>query len=361
MKTLLITLEFPPFKGGVASYYSNLVKYWPLGEKIDVMDNNHQELMSECGKFSWLKSVSILLKALKRPGFDYLLVGQILPLGTVAYLATLIKPFTYGVVLHGLDFTSAIKSSRKRFLTKLILKKANKIICANSRVAQMVRVFDSGLSEKTEIVNPGIEPIIAQPSSESITNLQATYKLHDHFILFTLGRLTLRKGVDSVIKALSEWGPEDLKIKYFIAGSGSEEKYLRSLAAVSPLSESIVFLGEINEDEKWLWLHACDLFIMPAREIGNDFEGFGIVYLEANLAGKMVVAGNSGGVKDAVEEGVSGFLVDPENISEIKNLIIKLKNNKDLLFNMGKRGRERAITNFNWEKQSERLCHIIKK
>jgi phosphatidylinositol alpha-1,6-mannosyltransferase len=167
--------------------------------------------------------------------------------------------------------------------------------------------------------------------------------------------------VDSVIKALSEWGPEDLKIKYFIAGSGSEEKYLRSLAAVSPLSESIVFLGEINEDEKWLWLHACDLFIMPAREIGNDFEGFGIVYLEANLAGKMVVAGNSGGVKDAVEEGVSGFLVDPENISEIKNLIIKLKNNKDLLFNMGKRGRERAITNFNWEKQSERLCHIIKK
>jgi phosphatidylinositol alpha-1,6-mannosyltransferase len=360
MKTLLITLEYPPFKGGVANYYSNIVKYWPLEEKISVLDNSRQELMNEFNKFSWLKAVSVLLKTLKRPGFDYLLVGQILPLGTAAYIASFIKSFDYGVVLHGLDFTSAIKFSRKRFLTRLILNKANKIICANSHVAKMVTDFNFRLSEKIAIVNPGIEPIIAIPSKEDVQNLRDAHQLNGHFTLLTLGRLTLRKGVDSVIKALSDWGAEDLQIKYFIAGIGAEEKYLRSLASVSPLSESIIFLGELTDEEKWLWLHACDIFIMPAREIGDDFEGFGIVYLEANLAEKMVIAGNSGGVKDAVEEGVSGFLVNPENIEDIKKQIIKLKNNSNLLAALGKKAKLRAVNDFNWEKQAKLLCSLIK-
>lgn len=361
MRTLLITLEYHPFKGGIANYYTNLVKYWPLTEKISVLDNFHRKLLSEADRFSWLRSVSVLLKQLKKPGFDYLLVGQILPLGTAAYFASLIKPFNYGVILHGLDFTSAIKSKRKQFLTGLILKRAHKIICANSKVAEIVKIFDSSLMDKIAIVNPGIEPIIAKPDIDKIENLRATYQLNGYFTLFTLGRLVLRKGVDSVIKALNDMRGEDIKIKYFIAGLGREEKHLRSLAASSSYKESIVFLGELSEHEKWLWLHACDAFIMPAREIGEDFEGFGIVYLEANLAGKPVIAGNSGGVKDAVEDGVNGFLVDPNNIAEIKDKVMMLKNNYQLSFDLGVKGRERAITNFNWEKQAGYLCQIIKK
>ncbi|MFA6514211.1 MAG: glycosyltransferase family 4 protein [Patescibacteria group bacterium] len=360
MKTLLITLEYPPFKGGVANYYSNLAKYWPLEERIQVLDNARESLLSTNSRFSWLKTVSVLVKEIRTRGFDYLLVGQILPLGTAAWLATFIKPFKYGVILHGLDFNSALESSHKRFLAKLILKKADKIICANSRLAELVKNFNGDLANKIKIVNPGIDPIISLPSTEGLNNLQDTYNLKDYFVLFTLGRLVLRKGVDSVIKAMSNWGTEDLKIKYFIAGSGKEEKYLRSLAAVSPLSESIIFLGELTEEEKWLWLHACDLFVMPVREIGPDFEGFGIVYLEANLAGKLVLAGNSGGVKDAVEDGINGFLVNPENIEEIRNKIIELKNNRNLLLELGENAKKRAVDKFNWEGQARRLCEIIK-
>jgi phosphatidylinositol alpha-1,6-mannosyltransferase len=360
MKTLLITLEYPPFRGGVANYYANIVKYWPLEEKIQVIDNSREELLAKNSKLSWLRTVSVLIKNLKQPGFDYLLIGQILPLGTAAYLASFIKPFKYGVILHGLDFTSAIQSNRKRFLTKLILDKASNIICANSRLAQMVKEFHEDWQNKITVINPGIEPIVAIPSKERLDNLKTIYGLNGYFVLFTLGRLVLRKGVDSVIKALSDWGTEDLKIKYFIAGLGKEEEYLRSLAAVSPLSESIVFLGELTEEEKWLWLYACDLFVMPCREIGPDFEGFGIVYLEANLAGKIVLAGNSGGVKDAVEDGVNGFLVDPENIEEIKNNIIKIKNNSELLIDLGVAAKKRAIEKFSWEKQADYLCKLIK-
>ncbi len=360
MKTLLVTLEYLPFKGGVANYYANLAKYWPLGERIEILSNGHGELMRRSGLFPWLKAVGTILKKQKSPGFDCLLVGQILPLGTVAYLISWLKRFDYSVVLHGMDFTLAVSSWRKRLLTSLILGRADKIICANSHVATLVSELKSKFSAKIVIVNPGVEIIAPSLNLEEIAAWKKSHGIGpEDFLLLSLGRLVARKGVDAVIKALSG----DLagkKIKYFIAGTGSYEKELRSLASVSPFQESIIFLGEISNNDKWLWLNACDALIMPAREIGSDFEGFGIVYLEANLIGKPVIAGNSGGVKDAVKDNWSGLLVDPNDISAIRQAILRLANDRNLGVTLGNQGRTRALEKFNWERQAGRLARAIK-
>jgi phosphatidylinositol alpha-1,6-mannosyltransferase len=359
MKTLLLTLEYPPFNGGVANYYANLVKYWPQAEQLEVINNNQGSLFQD-GAFSWYQVIGKIWHWRKMMTFDYLLIGQILPLGTAAYFASLIKPFKYAVVLHGLDFSSSLACPRKRWLTRLILNKADKIICANSRVAQMVIDFNQRLTDKVKIVNPGIEPLVSLASQEKVQNLKQHYRLENTFTLLTVGRLALRKGVDSVIKALADPALKDLKIKYFIAGIGDQEKYLRELASQSPCKEKIIFLGELTEIEKWNWLYACDAFIMPAREIGPDFEGFGIVYLEANLAGKPVIAGDSGGVKDAVQNLESGLLVNPEKIAEISQAILRLANDKKLVSELGEKGKRRAQAKFNWEKQAQILCELIK-
>ncbi len=359
MKTLLLTLEFPPFKGGVANYYANLVKYWPWEEKIEVINNNQGALLKK-GVFAWRGVIGKILRRQKNAGFDYLLAGHILPLGTAAYLASRIKPFKYGIILHGLDFSNSIAYFRKRFLTRLILGGADKIICANSRVAQLVINFNPSWEFKVRVVNPGIEPLALLSNSQKVQKLRDSFRLEDSFTLLTIGRLTLRKGVDAVINSFSDIEVQQLRPKYFIIGSGEQEKYLRDLAKSSPLSDRIMFLGELSEVDKWNWLQACDAFIMPAREIGGDFEGFGIVYLEANLAGKPVIAGNSGGVKDAVKHLVSGLLVNPNNPSEIKEAIIKLAKDKDLRQELGARGRSRAQTEFNWDAQAKKLCQFIK-
>lgn len=358
MKTLLITLEYPPFKGGVANYYSNLVKYWPLSENIKVIDNSKTALLNKKDICPWFKSVNTIRREKKLTGFDHLLVGQILPLGTAAYIASFIIPIKYTVILHGMDFTLAISHWRKNILTSLILGRATKIVCANSRLADLVTKYNPALKNKTHIVNPGIEPIIAVPSEEDLKKFKIKNGLEGHFVLLTLGRLVLRKGVDTVIKALNLID-EGANIKYVIAGSGEEESYLKNLASQSKAKDSIVFVGEITEDEKWMYLHACDLFIMPTREINNDFEGFGIVYLEANMAQKIVIAGNSGGVRDAVEHGFNGYLINPENVEEIKNKIIELRYNP-LLPEKGKSVKEKIVKKFNWENQSRQFCDIIK-
>ena len=292
---------------------------------------------------------------------DYVLVGQILPLGTVTWLLSLFQPLKYAVFLHGLDLTAALKTSRKRWLSRLILNKAKTIICANSYVAEKAGEFYAPLKEKIVIIDPGVPGGVPNTNPVILEELKDKYNLAGKTVLLSLGRLVRRKGVDQAITAFAEL-PQPLldNLIYFIVGAGDEEDYLRGLVS-SKFIGKIVFLGEISEDDKWAWLKLCDIFIMPARDIKGDFEGFGIVYLEANLNGKAVIAGSAGGVRDAVIDGYNGLLVDPEDTGSIKQAIIKLATDPIMRAKMGQQGRERALKEFNWEKQVAKVVAAIKK
>jgi len=361
MKTLLFTLEYPPFKGGIANYYGNLAKNWPITESFRVLNNNYDDLMvrEENGFLSWWPSLSAFKRYYQKEKPDYVLVGQILPLGTVVYFWSLFMPIRYGVFLHGLDFASASRNSWKKFLASLILKRADKIICANSYAASRVKEFDSNLESKTEVVNPGIESEAPIIMADDLNALRNQYNLEGKTVLLSIGRLVKRKGVDRVIESLEQLPETEVSnIVYFIAGIGPEEEYLRKLVPPK-LSKNIIFLGPLTENEKWLWLNLCDIFIMPARDIQGDYEGFGIVYLEANLCAKAVIAGNVGGVRDAVIDNYNGLLVDSEKVDKIIEAIDKLIKDPELRTRLGEQGQKRARQDFSFEKQVARLVSII--
>lgn len=357
MKTVLITLEYPPFKGGVASYYYNLAMNWPSTDEFEVIDNNENKLMAKRKYLPWLRALKKIWRLRKENNFDYLIVGQILPLGTVAYLTSLISPFKYTVVLHGLDLNLALRP-RKKFITRLVLKRSYRIICANSKVAEILKQAVSGLEEKIKVVNPGVD-ISSQVNKDLVKDLIREYKFDSSFTLLSIGRLVERKGFDKVIAAVSRLATEN--IKYFIIGQGQDEIRLKQIVKDLKQTERVIFLGSISEAEKLAWLHASDTFIMPSRQIGVDYEGFGIVYLEANQAGLPVIAGNSGGVGDAVIDGLNGLMVDPNNVEEISLAIVKIIKNKDLRFNLAENGKQRAREEFSWQRQAKKFQSVINK
>jgi len=360
MRTLLFTLEYPPFKGGVANYYGQVSRYWPIGETLLILDNNRGDLIVNRRAFlAWWPAIFTFGRKIKRSRINYVLVGQILPLGTIAWLWSWFRPFKYTVFLHGMDLAYALRGQRKRWLTKLILGRADKIIAANSYVAEKTREFQASLGDKIAIINPGIGSGTPDVDPYDLRQIRKKYDLEDKIILFSLGRLVRRKGIDRTIKAITRL-PENLiqGVSYFIAGAGPKEDYLRGLVPAK-FSKKIIFLGEISDEEKWAWLSLCDIFIMPSRDIKGDFEGFGIVYLEANLFSKPVIAGDSGGVRDAVVDGHNGLVINSEKTNEIKKAIVKLIENKELRLKLGRQGRERAIKKFNWEKQVQKIFNLI--
>lgn len=351
MKILLSTLEYPPQIGGVANYYANLQKNWPEPDNFKVLDNAQGKLLRTKGSWPWFKSFRAIYRTWRSMKADLVLIGQVLPLGTVAWALSFLPGFKYGIFFHGLDFSLALASLRKRFITKLILQRANLIVCANSEVERLLLEFNKSSQEKTIIINPGAD--LGSVDLEVKENLTQKYNLAGKKIILSLGRLVRRKGFDQVIKALDKLDFDNYL--YLIVGQGEDREYLHNLARESSKTNKILFLSDLSEAEKWSCLSLCDIFVMPSRNIKGDFEGFGIVYLEANLLAKPVIAGDSGGVRDAVVHNLNGLLVDPESTEDLTQALDLLIKNEALAKELGEGGRARALADFNWSGQAKKL------
>jgi len=338
MKTVLYTLDYPPQYGGVANYYSALVNNWPEQE-IKVLQPKNCSFKG----FNFLYYFFFLF--FKSFGVNQIIVGQIFPLGLPAFLIG--KKYT--VVLHGLDLSIAQK--RRPNLTKLILKKAAKVVAANSYTASLAEKLSG---RKVAVVNPSFFP---GQIDEGIKNkYKEKLELAGKIVFLSLGRLVERKGFDFVIEAWEKVKKEVPTAVYIIAGDGPEGISLKNLSLGK---KDIIFLGAINEAEKWSLLSLCDIFIMPSRDISGDYEGFGIVYLEAGSLCKPVIAGASGGVADAVIDGQTGVLIDPKSITAISQAMIDLALDKKRREDLGEQGRERAKS-FSPQNLAQEFYNIIK-
>lgn len=364
MKTLLFTLEYPPFKGGVADVYEKWVKYWPEPENIHVLHNQEGGLLDPRFKPAWLAAFLPLYRAIKKYNINHVLVGHILPLGTVAWIMSFFFNYKYAVVLHGMDLDLAIRTKRKKWLSGKILKKADRIIAMNSYVKKRAEEFLdirqdnsllAGKGIKLVMANPGVE-LTKKPDIREIERINSKYGLEGKFVVFSLGRLVKRKGQDKTIEAVKKLVEKHPDICYYIAGAGPDEQYLRGLAKDC---ENIVFLGKISEREKWAWLSQCDVFAMASRGKPGDYEGFGIVYLEAGLMAAPVLAGDSGGVRDAVAPDETGILIDPESADSIADGIMDYYHNWHLRYDLGLGGTERVIRHFDARRQVKKIFDII--
>jgi len=98
---------------------------------------------------------------------------------------------------------------------------------------------------------------------------------------------------------------------------------------------------------------------MPSKNPCDDVEGFGIVYLEAGIFKKPVIASKFGGAKEAVLDGETGILVDEKNVEELKDKIELLLNDKDLRDKFGERAHDRIMKDFLWSKISKKLIENL--
>lgn len=371
---MLFTLEFPPAVGGVAKYYHNLVRYFGLGQISVLAQKQPGEIRGELrnGNIAyssllwkliwpkWLPAFFHLAREVIMKRINHVIVGQILPLGTVAYYLSKVLKFEYSIILHGFDLSLALRP-KKRELALKVLSGAKKIICGNSYTARMAAKARDSLGVKISIVNPGIKTVF-RADKKRVEELRSKYGLWGRIIVFSLGRLVKRKGFDKLIEAMPGILEKEMDIFYIMAGDGPDKEYLKKKINRLPnkARRRIAMLGEISPRDADAWYELSDIFAMPARDISGDFEGFGIVYMEANLAGKPVVAGDSGGVRDAVVDGLNGLLVDPDDLNAITGAVVKLAKNPKMRQRMGQEGRARAVKEFNWKGQITKIYKILK-
>jgi len=371
MKGLLITETFPPNLGGVETFLENICLH--SNNRIDVLtesisssgENGRKrdyaeyriELKPALGLIQYLlKGVQLCLKN----RYDFIFVGSVSP---VLYAATWLKRiFGLPLVLlyHGFDLerqllASPIKAVRALRHCDLLLTNSN------FNYERYLDLFPS--AGETKVLNPGVDTGFFSPAIGFRNAMDAP-------VILSVGRLVEKKNHALVLNALVKVRGRFPNIKYLIAGDGPESESLKDLSKRLGLNGNVLFLGSMRGPKLVQLYNFCDLFILPSKErrMNNngriDAETFGIVFLEANACGKPVIGGNSGGIPDAIEDGVTGYLIDPGNEGELAVRIIELLSDKEKAEKMGQAGRERAVAQFDWKKVTNKfdafLAEVVK-
>ncbi|HKV89948.1 MAG TPA: glycosyltransferase family 4 protein [Thermoplasmata archaeon] len=129
--------------------------------------------------------------------------------------------------------------------------------------------------------------------------------LSDARVLAFTGRLVPHKGVDLIVRALPDL-PSDVKL--LVVGRGPRLPELYALARRLGVDERIRFCPDVSDADLPKYLRAADVFVFPSQ---NRLEGFGLVVAEALAAGLPVVIADMPGVREVIEPGVQGVLVEP--------------------------------------------------
>jgi glycosyltransferase involved in cell wall biosynthesis len=116
--------------------------------------------------------------------------------------------------------------------------------------------------------------------------------------------------------------------------------------------EGVTFLGAISDGELRRQYQQASVFVLTPQEEGLNFEGFGLVYLEAGAYGVPVVATNTGGVPDAVRNGETGFLLEANDVAGIAQAVSDLLLDPELNLRMGLANRRWAET-LTWERAAQ--------
>jgi phosphatidylinositol alpha-1,6-mannosyltransferase len=133
-----------------------------------------------------------------------------------------------------------------------------------------------------------------------------------------------------------------------LVGEGWERAYLEDLAAQCGVGDLVQFRGVLSDEDLLQCYQQCDVFALPNRQIAWDFEGFGIVLLEAQACGRPVIAGRSGGTSEAMRPSETGELVECDAPDELAIVASALLDDAKRRADLGTRGRQWVETTFDW-------------
>ena len=299
-----------------------------------------------------------------RPGFAW--CDEIKPAGYPAAWLHARRGLPFGVVAHGADLllldAKIRRSAFKRWTARRILARCSVVVANSGWTTDLARSVLESLGCHALAADVRTVPLGTTPSRFH-SGMDAGPVRRKHGLdggpwLLTVARLDFHKGIDTVIRALPAIRAAFPSARYAVAGIGSRRDSLEALASELGLGDAVRLLGFVPDDELPSLYNAADLFVLASRRYDLLVEGFGIAIVEASASGLPVIASRSGGIPDAVREGETGFLVDPEDPAAVAAAAIRLLGDDGLRRRMGAAGRAAVETHYNWDRVAADLIRI---
>lgn len=384
MKTLFLTQDFPPDHGGIARLYGELCARFPAGDvevvtvrattgaaaphaaRIHRLPFTFREAKRLDSVVRWTHWTR---RRVAMGDIALVQVGNIRPTGYVAAWLHARTGVPYVLYVHGKDLMKeerkTARSWRARWTARRLFGRAAAVI-ANSRATaeraeRLLDSLDVDPSGRVHVVHPGTDPTRFRPHAPGADAWRRRLDLEGRRVLLSVSRLVARKGIDTALEALARIAPARPDVVHVVAGDGPERPRLEHLSDALGLTDRVRFLGPVAEAELPALYAAADLFVLPIREEPGDdeVEGFGIVFCEAAASGLPVIAGDSGGVAEAVRDGETALLVPPRDVAATAAALARLLDDEDLHRAMGHAGRHAAETYYHWDRAAAQAWAVL--
>ena len=280
-----------------------------------------------------LNAFSKTIKLARRWRPDVVLAGSGLT-APIAWWAARASGAKSAAYVHGLDV--AVANTLYRCFWVRALRRMDCVI-ANSRATAQLAQHAGIDPAKIKIVNPGVSLPNRSIDRDAAARLREEKKWGTRSLLLSVGRLTSRKGlrefVEDVLPKIVSRRPDVLLLIVGEAPADSLHAAIQTAESIqlaaskAGVAGNLEFLGVVTDRDRLATIYeTADVHVFPVRSIPNDPEGFGMVAIEAAAHGLPTVAYATGGIADAVAEGVSGYLLKPEDGMAFADTVERLLN-----------------------------------
>lgn len=368
-KTLIITLEFPPQVGGIATYVHDLataldpaqtIVLAPKDNSAKEWDDAQQHTIIRKGllfpKFLWPRWIRLIWhtwRIAKKEKIEIILVHHVLPVGYAALFAKKFLKIPFLLFSHGTDLIAGTASSWKKARVAQVAAASEQIVFnSESLQRRFLRVLPA-FEDKTLVMYPCPNAsFLEEPDDAVLEELRNTYALHGKQVLLTVSRFVDGKGFPHLLRMIPKLLEQVPHLVWILIGDGPKKSYIMETVQAHHFQNIVRYIGELPHQELKKFYYLADVFALLTHPDEGREEGLGMVFLEAAAAGLPVVAGKSGGVEEAVLHGTTGVVVDlykgdPAVIQAIAEMFHK----KDFAAKLGKQAQDRIKHDFVWEKQ----------
>ncbi len=380
-RLLVLTELFLPTKGGTAVWAAEVYKRLggkdihiltadvPGAAEVDAVHPNSVHRLN-LARVRWLRPESLAMYArlfgkslalALTHRFDAVHAFRALPEGLVAWAVARLTLRPVMLYAHGEELTSW-GHGRKFQAMRFALRHADRVV-ANSEHTRATLLQMGVDPARIAIVCPGVDVSVFRPGLDTTGLRENLGILATEKLVFSVGRLSRRKGFDQVIRAVARLRAENFPVRYVIAGIGEDAGYLDALIREHNLQGVAHRIGAVSDHDLPRWMNACDIFAMPNREIHGDNEGFGMVFIEAAACGKPSLAGTDGGTGSAVLHAETGLRVDGKTFEAVVDGLRRLLEDDGLRNRLGAAGLKRVAEQFAWEqvaRATERILSVRK-
>ena len=371
-RLLVITELFLPTKGGTAVWAAEVYKRLggkeihivtadvPGAAEVDAMHPNTIHRLA-FRRVPWLRpeSLAIYLRLFAKAmwltvthRFEAIHAFRALPEGLVAWAVGRLAFRPVVIYAHGEELTSWGRG-RKYQAMRFALRHADRVVANSEHTANTL--LSMGVTPaRVVVIHPGVDVSAFRPGLD-VSGLRESLGIAaGERLVFSVGRLSRRKGFDQVIRAIAELRSEHVPVHYAIAGIGEDTDYLHGLIRDCKLESVVHMLGAVDARDLPRWMNACDVFAMPNREINGDNEGFGMVFIEAAACGKPSLAGEAGGTASAVLNEITGLRVDGASLEAVTSGLRRLLNDVHWAAALGEAGWNRVSNEFGWSRVADK-------